>query len=129
MAVDLWWREDGAVIAPGGHPLAESGPSQLAKALYRRLITYPGELPAHPEYGCRLRDYLGSPGDAWTARLAALEAKVALEADPRVARAQVEAELVQDAIVLTARVTPKEGLGYDEIVLRVEVGPGKEEYA
>jgi len=128
MAVtDLWWREDGAVVA--GTPLSEAGPSQLAKALYRRLITYPGELPAHPEYGCRLRDYAGQVGDAWVARLLALEAKAALEADPRVAAVRVEAELLGEAVVLTARVTPQAGLGYDEILLRIEVGPSGVRYA
>lgn len=128
MVTDLYWDEGGAVLLQEDL-LEESGPSQLAKALYRRLITYPGELPAHPEYGCRLRDYVGLPGDAWAARLMALEAKAALEADPRVQRVLVEAEGAGDGVIITARVTPVEGLGYDEIVVRVEVGPQGVRYA
>ncbi len=54
MVYDLAWTPDGRVVMEG-RVYPEAGPSQLAKALYRRLITYPGELHAHPDYGCRLR--------------------------------------------------------------------------
>lgn len=117
---DLFWTAPSSVLE-AGTPLPEEGVSQLAKALYRRLTTYPGELPAHPEYGCRLRDYLGEPAEAWVLRLAALEAKAALLQDPRVAEAEAEVEAVGDGLLVTARVTPVPGLGYDEIWLRVEV--------
>jgi len=120
MVHDLAWTPDGRVVMEG-RVYPEAGPSQLAKALYRRLITYPGELPAHPDYGCRLRDYLGHPADPWVLRLAALEAKRALLSDPRVQEARVEAEMQGDRMVVTAYVTPVPGLGYDEIVVRVEV--------
>jgi len=117
---DNLWQTDGSVVFDGVLYL-EEGPSQLAKALYRRLTTYPGELPAHPEYGCRLRDYLGQPADDWVLGLVALEAKQALLQDPRVQDARVEAEVRGDTIVVTAYVTPVPGLGYDEVVVSVEV--------
>ena len=80
---DLAWDASTFTLIQQGQGLGlEDGARQLAKALYRRLITYPGELPAHPEYGCRLRDYAGMPADAWVARLAALEAKRALMEAP-----------------------------------------------
>lgn len=82
---DLGWSSKTLeLIMEGTAPAMEGGHQQLAKALYRRLVTYPGELPAHPTYGSRLRDYVGEVASEWRARLAALEAKVALEADPRV---------------------------------------------
>lgn len=118
---DLFWLPAPGSILEGGGPFHEEGAPQLAKALYRRLTTYPGELPAHPEYGCRLRDYLGKPAEAWVLRLAALEAKAALLQDPRVAEAEVEVEAVGDGLLVTARVTPVPGLGYDEVWVRVEV--------
>lgn len=119
---DLWWDPSGNVVLLGG--LApDSGAEQLAKALYRRLITYPGELPAHPEYGCRLRDYLGQPMSRWVARLAALEAERGLLQDPRVQSVQVEVEGEGEALAVRARVTPVEGLGYDEILITLVVGP------
>lgn len=121
--MDLGWEAvDYALLGNGVGVDPEDGPAQLAKALYRRLITYPGELPAHPEYGCRLRDYVGQPGDAWQARLAALEAKAALERDPRVREAQVEAWYQGEGLVVEARVRPVEGL--DEILVRVVVPQG-----
>lgn len=118
--MDLGWSATEYQLLANGERLGlESGVPQLAKALYRRLITYPGELPAHPEYGCRLRDYVGLPADAWAARLAALEAKAALEADPRVEYARVEAWYEGNTLVVDARVKPREG--YEEIPVQVTV--------
>jgi phage baseplate assembly protein W len=117
---DLAWDSTPFTLIQQGQGLGlEDSARQLAKALYRRLITYPGELPAHPEYGCRLRDYAGMPADAWVARLAALEAKQALEADPRVRSARVEAYHEGERLVVEALVEPVEG--YDLIPVRVEV--------
>jgi phage baseplate assembly protein W len=117
---DLAWDATDFVLIQQGQGLGiEEGARQLAKALYRRLITYPGELPAHPDYGCRLRDYAGMPADAWVARLVALEAKRALEADPRVRSVRVEAHYEGDRLVVEALVEPVGG--YDLIPVRVEV--------
>jgi phage baseplate assembly protein W len=117
---DLAWDATDFVLIQQGQGLGiEEGARQLAKALYRRLITYPGELPAHPDYGCRLRDYAGMPADAWVARLAALEARRALEADPRVRSVWVEAHYEGDYLIVEALVEPIEG--YDVIPVRVEV--------
>ncbi|MGM8838393.1 GPW/gp25 family protein [Thermus sp. 93170] len=118
--MDLAWHPSHYTLLLEGAGLGlEGGMQQLAKALYRRLITYPGELPAHPDYGCRLRDYAGLPADAWVARLAALEAKRALEADPRVERAEVEAYHDADGLQVVAKVKPV--AGWDEIVVEVRV--------
>ncbi|WP_287417652.1 hypothetical protein [Oceanithermus sp.] len=109
---DLGWdSKDLVLIMEGSRPAMEGGTQQLAKALYRRLITYPGELPAHPQYGSRLRDYVGEVAEEWRARLAALEAKVSLEADPRVrsVRSSTAQYRSDGALEITVTVEPVEG--------------------
>ena len=38
-----------------------SGPLQTQQRLYRRLMTNPGDLPGHPEYGGGLAAFVGQP--------------------------------------------------------------------
>ncbi len=40
-----------------------SGLPNLKQAIYHRLITNPGELFAHPEYGCGIEEYVSAPMD------------------------------------------------------------------
>lgn len=94
---DLAWSQlNNQILFQGGNPALDRGLPNLAKALYRRLITYPGELPAHPEYGCRLRDHLGQPASEWRISLMALDIKQALLQDGRVVSVRVEGELVEE---------------------------------
>lgn len=91
--VDLAWNEFSfQVLPPGGRLTIDRGIQNLRKALYRRLITYPGELKADPTYGCRVRDHLGEPAAFWRAELSALDVLETLFQDPRVYDAYVFAE-------------------------------------
>lgn len=106
--IDVGWNDANFdVIREGARLGLDRGIRNLAKALYRRLITYPGELPAHPAYGCRIRDHLGQPASAWRSRLAALDVQEAMLRDPRVVAADVTAEyLGSGELRVSAAVTP-----------------------
>ncbi|GEM48670.1 GPW/gp25 family protein [Deinococcus cellulosilyticus] len=82
---DWFWDEDTfQIIRPGMPVTLDRGINNLRKALLRRLITYPGELPADPNYGCRIADHLGESATVWRAELAALDVVETLYQDPRV---------------------------------------------
>lgn len=106
--IDVGWNDATFdVIREGARIGLDRGVRNLAKALYRRLITYPGQLPAHAAYGCRVRDHLGQPASAWRARLAALDVQEAMLRDPRVLSATVTAEYLGNGELRTlATVTP-----------------------
>jgi phage baseplate assembly protein W len=106
--IDLGWSESTFDLVREGNRLAlDRGVKNLAKALYRRLVTRPGELPAHPTYGCMAYQHLGHPMTEWRARLAALDVATALRQDPRVLAASVEVEYVPPGeLRATAVVTP-----------------------
>lgn len=106
--IDLGWEDaDLEVLMEGDRPGIDRGLINLVKALYRRLITKPGELPAHPEYGCRAHQHLGHPASEWRARLAALDVRAAILQDPRVQAVTASAEHTPDgALRVTALVTP-----------------------
>lgn len=51
------WAYPLAITPTGGFALA-SGADKLTQSIQLILSTYPGERPVHPEFGCRLRDYV-----------------------------------------------------------------------
>ena len=106
--IDLAWSDTAFDLLPEGVRLGlDRGVRNLQKALYRRLITRPGQLPAHPEYGCQVTQHLGHPATTWRARLAALDVQTALERDPRVQSTTVTVEYTpMGELRVTARVTP-----------------------
>lgn len=106
--IDLAWSDHTFDLIPEGARLGlDRGVRNLQKALYRRLITRPGQLPAHPAYGCAAAQYLGQPATSWRARLAALDIQTALERDPRVTSATVTVEYTPAGeLRATALVTP-----------------------
>lgn len=106
--ITLAWSAATLDLLPEGVRLGlDRGVRNLQKALYRRLITRPGQLPAHPEYGCRAAQHLGHPATSWRARLAALDVQAALERDPRVQSTTVTAEHTPEGeLRVSARVTP-----------------------
>ncbi|WP_431860120.1 GPW/gp25 family protein [Azospirillum sp.] len=63
-----------------------SGTTNLKQALTHRLVTRPGELLFHPDYGCGVYELIGRKGGAATNKLAAVLVERALRADPRVDR-------------------------------------------
>lgn len=78
-AFDGQWasNDDYAVIA---------GLGNLRQAIYHRLITNPGELFAHPDYGCGLEEYVSAPIDLTTKAELTKRIKEQLTRDPRVAK-------------------------------------------
>lgn len=106
--IDLGWQDlEADLLYEGDRPGLDRGLRNLIKALYRRLITRPGQLPAHPDYGCKVHQHVGKTASAWRARLAALDVKAALEGDPRVQAVTAEVVYNPDGdLRITAYVTP-----------------------
>lgn len=121
--VDLGWNDrERNLLFDGERPGIDRGLANLTKALYRRLITRPGELPYHPGYGCMVYQHLGQPATNWRAELAALDVKTALLADPRVRAVRCQASHTPTGeLRITAEVTP---VPPSETTLRLDVTIG-----
>lgn len=106
--IDLGWGHTSYDLLLEGNILGlDRGLENLMKALYRRIITRPGELPGRPSYGCRVHEHLGKEATPARAKLAALDVRAAMLQDPRVVDAAVEATWhVTGALHLVAEVTP-----------------------
>jgi phage baseplate assembly protein W len=78
------WAFPLRVNATGGIALVHSE-RELEEAMRLILMTYPGERPMRPEFGCRARDYVFRPADDATAAELALEVRQSLlRWEPRV---------------------------------------------
>jgi phage baseplate assembly protein W len=88
---DLMLQDDGE-LAPDNLVSSDiascEGLANIAQALQHRLMTTKGELPLHPDYGTNLQAYVGA-NLPFTTKLIELEVMNTLQADPRVASAQV----------------------------------------
>lgn len=92
-------------INPLGRDLMEEGSAvplawgltNLQAALLRRLRTPLGHLPHHPEYGSRLRSFLGQPLSLSLVLDLRVEVHRVLSLDPRVSKVERVAVDVQDA--------------------------------
>jgi phage baseplate assembly protein W len=107
--IDLGWDIDAAYDLQmlDGIPTFDRGVKNLMKAIYRVIITPPGSVPAHPEYGCKVHRHLGQTATDWRARLAALDVKEAILKDPRVQDCTVSATWNSSGLLaVTAYVTP-----------------------
>lgn len=76
-----------------------SGPDNVQGAVLRRLDTPLGDLPAHPDYGCRIWDLLGEPMvQGWADEFLAA-VREALAQEPRInvtgLRIAIQAELAR----------------------------------
>lgn len=92
--------------------------ANLKQALEMRLGTKPGELLWHAEYGCRAYTLLGRGATPVVNRLAAAFVAAAINADPRVARAeQTTATTLGDTLACTSSAVAVNGK-------RVPVGLG-----
>lgn len=106
--IDLAW-DDRALdyLFEGSRPGLDRGLRNLAKALYRRIITKPGELKGHPTYGCLVYQHVGKAASPWRAALAAHDVKAAVLQDDRVQDVAVTAEYTPDgALHVIALITP-----------------------
>ncbi len=94
-AFDLAFDADGdLVVAPGGDVAAARDGDILARDILDRLACLPGELPAHPTWGCRVKSLLGAPDSPRTRMLALRYLREALEDEPRVEDASISIQQV-----------------------------------
>ena len=90
--------EDGdQVVAPNGVVAAARDGDVLARDILDRLACLPGELPAHPTWGCRIKSLLGAPDTPRTRMLALRYLREALEDEPRVEDASIRIQLLAAA--------------------------------
>jgi phage baseplate assembly protein W len=98
-------------VTPFGVDLSEDGPARellrgldnLQAALQRRLRTPLGYLPHHPEYGSRLRSFIGQPLNLALVLDVRAEVQRVLSLDARVSVVQnVAVDVQEDALVVTA---------------------------
>ncbi len=113
---------DGYLVPIGGTLALVAGLENMEHALYRRLNTHLGGLPAHPRtYGHLARQYIGAVAEPDSLTMIALEFERCLRHDSRVAQATVTGEYDGAKVVTTrSRVVPHPpGL---ELVLEENIG-------
>ncbi len=89
-AFDLAFDADGdLVVAPNGDVAAARDGDVLARDILDRLACLPGELPAHPTWGCRIKSLLGAPDSPRSRMLALRYLRESLEDEPRVEDASI----------------------------------------
>jgi hypothetical protein len=94
-AFDLAFDVDGdLVVAPSGDVAAARDSDVLARDILDRLACMPGELPAHPTWGCRIKSLLGAPDSPRTRMLALRYLREALEDESRVEDASISIQQV-----------------------------------
>jgi phage baseplate assembly protein W len=91
-----------------------SGSDNLRQALQHAIETERGELIFHPDYGCLLRQIIGTVNGPTAAILAAQYAKATMLADARVERvSRAEAFVAGDAVTVQVEVLPVTGKAID----------------
>lgn len=72
-------------VSPSGGIAMVARAREIEQAIQIVMLTYPGERPMRPRFGCRLRDYVFRPADYQTAIQLSIEVKSAVEMwEPRV---------------------------------------------
>jgi len=98
---DIYFKKDFQITASGDY-LRVGGKDNLKAAIYRRLITRPGEFRFRPTYGCGIGDFVKKKPSS--ANLDALKRRIIeqLLQDDRISAVAVELthETIQDAPVL-----------------------------
>ena len=85
-------------IGDHGRIVLVDGARELEQAMQIILLTYPGERPMRPAFGCRLRDFVFRPADHSTAAELALEVRNALlRWEPRIDVRAVRVDPDRDA--------------------------------
>lgn len=67
------------VVGPHGGLGTSSGIERLEQSMRTIMLTYPGERPVRPEFGCRLRDHVFGLINADSLQRLAAEVRVALD--------------------------------------------------
>jgi phage baseplate assembly protein W len=98
---DIYFKKD-FQLTPGGDYLRVGGKDNLKAAIYRRLMTRPGEYRFRPEYGCGLQDFVKKKPS--TSNLDALKQRIIeqLLQDTRISEVAVDIthETIQDVPTL-----------------------------
>ncbi|NQT34842.1 GPW/gp25 family protein [bacterium] len=85
LGTDVLFDEDGDLaVGPTGNLVSVSGRDCLLQDIRDRLGTLPGDLFAHPDWGCGIGRLLGALDTPLNRALAIRYIRHALEADPRV---------------------------------------------
>ena len=93
--VDVLFDADGdLVVGPTGDLELASGMDSFRQDVLDRLACLPGELPAHPDWGCRIKELLGAPNTPRNQMLALRHLRDALEAEPRIAAETIHVQQV-----------------------------------
>lgn len=107
----------GKIEVSAGDLAVAGGADNLRQALRHAIETDRGELIFHTDYGCLLRQIIGTVNGPTAAVLAAQYARATLQSDPRVDRVtQADATVVGDAVTVTAQVQPVTGKAVDVTV-------------
>jgi phage baseplate assembly protein W len=86
LGTDLYEQNFDSMWAPNDDYQVIAGLGNLKQAIYHRLITNPGELFAHPEYGAGLEEYISVPIDRSMKSEIMQRIKNQLLQEPRIAK-------------------------------------------
>ena len=101
---------NGKLVAENGDFALVSGVKNLSQALKHRILTAPGELVFHGDYGCDVHRIIGKVNNSTAVLLAAQYVRSGLEKETRIARvSQSTAESSGDVIRVNAEVVPISG--------------------
>jgi len=85
LGTDILFDEEGDLsVSPTGDLVTVSGRDCLLQDIRDRLGTIPGDLFAHPDWGCGIGRFLGAMDTPLNRALAIRHIRHALESDPRV---------------------------------------------
>lgn len=111
--------ESGRLVEDSGDFLVVAGIANLSQAIGHRIVTAPGELLFHGDYGCEIHRLLGRVSNETAVLLASKYVQTAVEDDQRVSQvSRVETEAVGDAIKVAAEVLPISG---DPVTIRANI--------
>ena len=93
--VDVLLDADGdLVVGPHGDLEIADGAAAFRQDVLDRLASLPGELPAHPTWGCRIKELWGAPDTPRNRMLAIRYLRDALEAEERIASETIGIQLL-----------------------------------
>jgi len=80
----LFDAEGDLTVSPTGDLTMVGGADCLLQDLRNRIETVPGDLYAHPDWGCRIKELLGAPDTPLNRALAVRYLKLSILNDPRI---------------------------------------------
>ena len=117
---DILFDEEGdLMVSPSGDLETISGLNCLKQDLRDRLETMPGDLYAHPDWGCNIRTMLGALSSPLNRALAVRYLRLAVLDDPRIRKETVQVlvrEFSSEQKVFEIRFVPKGGATQQSLV-------------